>query len=82
MSKPFDYTNAKAIVSVITKAYESIGKDKLQLFMFGDEEYQALNLEPDHSENLVNEIKTGFNPFYVHQIMEDEVEVSNESSDL
>ena len=32
--------------------------------MFDDEEYTTLGLEPDHSENLVDENKTGFNPFY------------------
>jgi len=64
VSKPFDQSNCRAIGKVIATAYESIGKDKLQLFMFDDEEYEALGIEPDHSENLVTEHKTGFNPFY------------------
>ncbi|MGG4144983.1 hypothetical protein ABEW34_17845 [Paenibacillus algorifonticola] len=84
LSKPFDYTNAKAIGRVITKAYESIGKDKLQLFMFDDEEYQALDLKPDHSENLVNEIKTGFNPFFVAEgeiKLEEQGEVPDNNTD-
>ncbi|SDQ27044.1 hypothetical protein [Virgibacillus salinus] len=64
ISKPFDQGNSKAIGKVITTVYESIGKENLQLFMFDDEEYEKLDLVPDHFENLVAENKTGFNPFY------------------
>ncbi|MCP3028766.1 hypothetical protein [Halobacillus sp. A5] len=64
ISKPFDHSNSKAIGKVIETAYESIGKDNLQLFMFDDEEYEKLDVKPDYSENLVNNGKTGFNPFY------------------
>lgn len=53
-----------AIGQIINKAYESIGKENLQIFMFDDEEYAVLALEPEHSEDLVNKVKTGFNPFY------------------
>lgn len=65
ISKPFDENNRKAIGTVIEAAYESIGKDKLQIFMFDDEEYESLALKPEHFENLVTDEKTGFNPFYV-----------------
>lgn len=65
ISKPFDESNRKAIGTVIEAAYESIGKDKLQIFMFDDEEYESLALKPEHSENLVEDEKTGFNPLYV-----------------
>ncbi len=82
ISKPFDKNNCRAIGKVITTAFENIGKDKLQLFMFDDEEYETLAIKPDHSENLVTERKTGFNPFYIPQIKEDEKDVLNESSDL
>lgn len=64
ISKPFDNTNAQAVGHVINKAYKEIGQENLQIFMFDDEEYTTLGLEPDHSENLVDENKTGFNPFY------------------
>lgn len=64
ISKPFDTSNARAIGQVINKAYEKIGKENLQVFMFDDEEYAALALHPDHFENLVDEVKSGFNPFY------------------
>ena len=64
ISKPFDKKNALAIGQIINKAYESIGKENLQIFMFDDEEYAVLALEPEHSEDLVNKVKTGFNPFY------------------
>lgn len=64
ISKPFDTSNARAIGQVLTKAYEEIGKEKLQIFMFDDEEYSTLALQPEHFENLVYEGKSGFNPFY------------------
>ena len=64
ISKPFDTSNARAIGQVINKAYEKIGKENLQIFMFDDEEYGTLALQPDHSEDLVNDNKSGFNPFY------------------
>lgn len=64
ISKPFDISNARAIGQVINKAYEEIGKDNLQIFMFDDEDYKTLALQPEHFENLVNDQKSGFNPFY------------------
>ena len=64
ISKPFDTSNARAIGQVINKAYEKIGKESLQIFMFDDEEYTTLALQPEHSENLVTDKKSGFNPFY------------------
>jgi len=64
ISKPFDEKNSKAIGKVISKAYESIGKENLQIFMFDDEQFESLSIQPDHSEDLVNDNKTGFNPFF------------------
>lgn len=57
--------NSKAIGKVISMAYESIGKENLQIFMFDDEQFETLSIQPDHFENLVNENKTGFNPFFI-----------------
>lgn len=57
-------TTLQAIGQVINKAYEEIGKENLQIFMFDDEEYATLGLQPEHSENLVDDEKSGFNPFY------------------
>lgn len=68
ISKPFDDNNCKAIGKIITTAYETIGKNKLQLFIFDDKESESLAIEPDHTENLVKNNKTGFNPFYIHEI--------------
>lgn len=65
ISKPFDERNSGAIGKVISTAYETIGKDNLQIFIFDDEEFSKLDIEPEHSENLVTEYKTGFNPFYM-----------------
>lgn len=64
ISKPFDIKNVRAIGQIINKAIKEIGTENLQVFMFDDEDYQTLALEPDHSENLVGDEKTGFNPFY------------------
>lgn len=75
ISKPFDQKNSKAIGKVISTAYESIGKENLQIFMFDDEQFEALSIQPDHFENLVNENKTGFNPFFISN--SDEIENIN-----
>lgn len=64
ISKPFSDQNIAAIGTIIHKAYEGIGVDNLQTFIFDDESSAKLCLDCNHSENLVNEIKTGFNPFY------------------
>lgn len=72
ISKPFDQSNCQAIGKVLAAAYESIGKDNLQIFIFDDEDYETLGIEPDHSENLVTGHKTGFNPFYFASIIETE----------
>ncbi|MFP7335060.1 hypothetical protein SFC23_17070 [Shouchella clausii] len=64
ISKPFDQSNCQAIGKVIATAYESIGKDNLQIFIFDDEDYETLGIKPDYSGNLVTGNKTGFNPFY------------------
>lgn len=64
ISKPFDEKNSSAIGKVISAAYEIIGKENLQIFIFDDEDFEKLNIQPEHSENLVDDYKTGFNPFY------------------
>lgn len=76
ISKPFDENNAKAIGQVIEKAYTHIGKENLQIFMFDDEEYSAVALQPEHFENLGSKGKSGFNPFYYA------VPEKNENSDM
>ena len=64
ISKSFDVKNVRAIGKIINKAVEDIGEENLQIFMFDDKEYETLGVKPKHSENLVEEKKTGFNPFY------------------
>ena len=64
ISKPFSDQNIAAIGTIIHKAYENIGFDNLQIFMFDDESSDRLNLKPNHIENLCNIERTGFNPFY------------------
>lgn len=72
ISKPFDVKNVRAIGQIINKAIEEIGKENLQIFMFDDEVYQTLAIEPDHSEDLVENEKTGFNPFYHAALLKEE----------
>lgn len=64
ISKPFDEKNSKAIGIVLDEAYKLIGKANMQTFIFDDEDNEKLNINPDHAEDLVTDIKTGFNPFY------------------
>lgn len=64
ISKPFDEKNVASIGTVIHEAYKEIGEENMQIFMFDDKESEKLDLTPNHKENLVNETKTGFNPFF------------------
>lgn len=64
ISKPFDKDNSLAIGKIFEKAFEYIGKDNLQVFLFDDEKSCDLGLTPDHEQSMAEEGKTGFNPFY------------------
>lgn len=64
ISKPFDKDNSLAIGKIFEKAFEYIGKDDLQVFLFDDEMSGDLGLTPDHEQSMTEEGKTGFNPFY------------------
>lgn len=70
LSKPFDEKNITALGKIVCKSVEIIGKDKLQIFLFDDEEASTLGLEPDNCVDLIEynndsqKIKTGFIPFY------------------
>lgn len=64
ISKPFDLDNSKAIGKVLCTGLEDIKKTNLQIFMFDDKDPSTLNINPDHFENLVDNRKTGFNPFF------------------
>lgn len=64
ISKPFDKDNSLAIGKIFEKAFEYIGKNNLQVFLFDDEKSSDLGLTPDHEQSMTEEGKTGFNPFY------------------
>lgn len=64
ISKPFDKENAEAVGKLFEKAFELIGKDNFQVFIFDDEAHETLGIVPDHAETMVRDGKTGFNPFY------------------
>lgn len=70
ISKPFDEKNSSAIGTVISTAYKKIGKENLQIFIFDDEDYEKLHLQPEHAENLVTDTKTGFSPFFFPPIID------------
>lgn len=74
ISKPFDAKNSKAIGKILMTAYETIGKENIQTFIFDDEDSEKLGIKPDHSEDLFTDSKTGFNPFYFSSIEEDQNE--------
>lgn len=64
ISKPFDDDNKKAIGAIINEFYNLMNKDNVQIFVFDDEDYDKLNIDPNATKNLVENNKTGFNPFF------------------
>lgn len=70
LSKPYDDTNVNALGTIINNAINEIGKENLQIFLFDDEDFTKLTLQPDYSEDLIIKddngkiIKSGFLPFY------------------
>lgn len=67
ISKPFDSDNRRAIGAILQKFYKNMDEKNLQIFLFDDKDYEGLSIIPNHSENLVNKNKTGFNPFF-HEV--------------
>lgn len=64
ISKPFDSDNRKGIGEILNHAITEIGENNLQIILFDDKPHEEIGLKPNKSENLVNENKTGFIPFY------------------
>ena len=64
ISKPFDATNKRAIGVILQKFYEKVDKNDIQIFMFDDEDSEALLVTNASVNNLINDSKSGFNPFY------------------
>ncbi|SFM47791.1 hypothetical protein SAMN04487943_12114 [Gracilibacillus orientalis] len=64
ISKPFDIDNRRAIGEILKKFYQYMDEKDLQIFIFDEKDYKDLFVTPNHSENLVDETKTGFNPFF------------------
>ncbi|GAB6494062.1 hypothetical protein OA45_02537 [Bacillus sp. UMTAT18] len=67
ISKPFDEQNVCAVGKVISKFYEDVSKNDIQMFIFDDKEFENLGLDVDIFAELKNDYKTGFNPFYAEQ---------------
>lgn len=65
ISKPFDNENMKTLGAVLNKFIEDISCENIQIIMFDDKKPEELNLKPNKIEELQNDTKTGFNPFYI-----------------
>lgn len=65
ISKPFDNYNRKGIGEILNYAISVIGENNLQIILFDDKNHEELLLKPNHVECLVNDVKTGFVPFFV-----------------
>ena len=55
---------------ISSSSKKTIKKEDLQIFIFDDEMPETMNLNPDSSIELSSEDKTGFNPFYVNNIIQ------------
>ncbi|WP_139652429.1 hypothetical protein [Raoultibacter phocaeensis] len=66
IAEPFDDENMKAIGAVFNKLYVDYSKEDIQVILFGKEDQEKLDLQPDNTINLEEATrgKTGFNPFY------------------
>ncbi len=64
ISKPFDSDNRKGIGEILNYIVAEVGEDNLQIILFDDKPHKDIGLSPNKSENLVNEQKTGFIPFF------------------
>ncbi len=76
ISKPFDSENRKGIGEILNYAITEIGEDNIQIILFDDKPHEDIGLTPNKSENLTNENKTGFIPFYTR------IEVTEENNEL
>lgn len=67
ISKPFDADNQKAIGSVLNSFMNDMEDGAIQIFLFEDKCASSLGINANTTIQLVNEEKTGFNPFYHSQ---------------
>lgn len=71
ISKPFDGKNKRAIGKVLQGAYNDFPIGNLQILIFDDENPSDLGIHANRVGNLVEEGKSGFNPFY-HKVLDEE----------
>ena len=67
ISKPFDADNQKAIGSVLNSFMNDMEDGTIQIFLFEDKCASSLGIDANTTIQLVDEEKTGFNPFYFSQ---------------
>ena len=64
ISKTFDSKNRKALGAVLHQVYKDFSKSELQIILFDDKDASDLGITPDFNTNLLDNGKSGFNPFY------------------
>lgn len=64
VSKPFDDDNMQALGAIMEKFYEDVNEQSFQVIMFDDKEPSSLKIKSNNVIQIVEENKTGFNPFY------------------
>ena len=67
ISKPFDADNQKAIGSVLNSFMNDMEDGTIQIFLLEDKCASSLGINANTTIQLVDEEKTGFNPFYFSQ---------------
>lgn len=67
ISKPFDEVNRKAIGVILEEFYRRIDKTQIQIFMFDDEDFGDLSIKEANVNELYEDGKSGFNPFYYEE---------------
>lgn len=81
ISKPFDVKNEVAIGKVLHATYDDVPQSDLQIILFEDEDSAALAIQPNHATELVEEGKSGFNPYYFKEPVPEEQELADEEEE-
>lgn len=81
ISKPFDAKNEIAIGKVLHATYDDVPQSDLQIILFEDEDSAALAIQPNHATELVEEGKSGFNPYYFKEPVPEEQELADEEKE-
>ena len=61
--------------------YDDVPQSDLQIILFEDEDSAALAIQPNHATELVEEGKSGFNPYYFKEPVPEEQELADEEEE-